>query len=167
MFLSGITITFNRYFAIKFPTRYRIFWSGWKVFLLIIWPLFITLPIFFKYISAEGIYIEDNIGRLSVTFVNLNVSNDIWMTSTYIHCISLLINLILTVMLILTARKKSRNSKGQNNSMKIDIMLTKYAFMYFIMFGLLVSIEIPMLIATNLGAYDLANNMFTLIALCQ
>ncbi|CEF69823.1 7TM GPCR, serpentine receptor class g (Srg) family-containing protein [Strongyloides ratti] len=132
-----------------------------------IWPLFIVIPIFIKYYSIKVQYIKDYTGRQSVIIINEYDNNILWQITSYIHCITLTINGIMTIILIRLLKIELKKIIDTNNCYKVDISMTKYAIIYFILFGFVVIVEIPMTIASNLEFYDIANDLLTLTVLCQ
>uniref|UniRef100_A0A0N5A145 Serpentine receptor class gamma n=1 Tax=Parastrongyloides trichosuri TaxID=131310 RepID=A0A0N5A145_PARTI len=164
---SGITISFNRLYTIKFPLKYTHFWKGWKLLILVIWPFFIIIPIFIIFCTSQVNYEEDEIGRLSAVYVDPHISTFLWMTTIYLHCASFISNGILNIILIYTLKTSFKYKSNIDKSFKMDVTMTKYAIIYFLIFSFALSIEIIETILLTFEEYALANDFLTLTTLCQ
>uniref|UniRef100_A0AAF5D1B4 Serpentine receptor class gamma n=1 Tax=Strongyloides stercoralis TaxID=6248 RepID=A0AAF5D1B4_STRER len=91
--LSGITITLNRYIAVKYFTKYDYLWSGWRLILLSIWPLIISVSIFTIFHKTEveyalthlGVKLKVKLAKFAIvycTFLTLLVCFEICITIT-------------------------------------------------------------------------------------
>uniref|UniRef100_A0A0K0ETP9 Serpentine receptor class gamma n=1 Tax=Strongyloides stercoralis TaxID=6248 RepID=A0A0K0ETP9_STRER len=129
--LSGITITFNRYIAIKYHTKYSYLWSGWRLILLSIWPLIISVCIFVIFHKIEVEYTLTDIGVISVQYKDLETNNLIFKIRLIIYLFALCINIILNVILLYTKKKKNNlaiiNKNIKKREMKLEVTMAKFA----------------------------------------
>uniref|UniRef100_A0A0N5C7B8 Serpentine receptor class gamma n=1 Tax=Strongyloides papillosus TaxID=174720 RepID=A0A0N5C7B8_STREA len=169
--LSGITLTFNRFYAIKFPTKYKEFWSGWKLFLLTIWPITVVVPIFIVYCSTKVNFIVDPLsGRIFQNFFDEKVNRDIWSVVIGLHITALIINGVLNIFLIRIIRKEfgSRtNVNNQDSDNRIDLAMSKYAIIHFICFGMIAILETVIVFAFKGGLTYLAYDCLTIYVLAE
>ncbi|CEF69682.1 7TM GPCR, serpentine receptor class v (Srv) family-containing protein [Strongyloides ratti] len=171
--LSGITLTCNRYYAIKFPTKYKEFWSGWRLFIFTIWPIGVVLPIFIIFCHSKVNFISDpSTGRLTQNFVDNDVNNSIWTTTILFHIFSLLTNGILNILLVKTIKKEFKNNRinmqnSSNSDNSIDLAMAKYAFMHFLFFGMIAVLETIIVAAFRYNFDSLAFNCLTLFVLAE
>uniref|UniRef100_A0A0N4ZJ16 Serpentine receptor class gamma n=1 Tax=Parastrongyloides trichosuri TaxID=131310 RepID=A0A0N4ZJ16_PARTI len=165
--LSGITLTVNRLFAIIFPINYQKFWSSWRLIPLIGWPLIICIPLFIKFYYAEVDYEKDETGRISVFYIDTNLNNILWSSAIYTHIFAIIVNGILNIILIYKLKKEFNNTKKNKKEIKLDVMMAKFAFFYFIFFLLTVAVEIGMVVASNNGKFRLAADLLTSYAIVE
>uniref|UniRef100_A0A0N4Z634 Serpentine receptor class gamma n=1 Tax=Parastrongyloides trichosuri TaxID=131310 RepID=A0A0N4Z634_PARTI len=166
--LSGITITFNRFYAIKYPTKYKHFWSGWKLCLLTVWPVFIVIPIFIGFCDADVNYIVDEErGRFIQNFTDETTNDTIWSITLYIHIFSMILNAILNVFIIITTRSKHKLPKSTNKELRIDITMSKFTLIYFFSFGFVVILEIILFFAFKYKKKEISFNCLTFYILAQ
>uniref|UniRef100_A0A0N5A5N8 Serpentine receptor class gamma n=1 Tax=Parastrongyloides trichosuri TaxID=131310 RepID=A0A0N5A5N8_PARTI len=165
--LSSLTVTFNRYYCIKYPLNYKFLWRSWKLFILATWPLIFAIPMFIVYHNAKVDYVEDESGRLSVVFLDANVNNILWYTTIYIHLAVLVLNFVLNVLLIKQCRQEVGKNAKRGKNFKLDITMAKFALVYYIIFVIVFGTEVVMTLALNSELYSLANDFLSTIPLCQ
>uniref|UniRef100_A0A0K0ETP8 Serpentine receptor class gamma n=1 Tax=Strongyloides stercoralis TaxID=6248 RepID=A0A0K0ETP8_STRER len=163
--LSGITITFNRYIAIKYHTKYSYLWSGWRLILLSIWPLIISVCIFVIFHKIEVEYTLTDIGVISVQYKDLETNNLIFKIRLIIYLFALCINIILNVILLYTKKKKNNlaiiNKNIKKREMKLEVTMAKFAILYCSFLTLLVCVEIGMIVAVITKAIIVAEILLT------
>uniref|UniRef100_A0AAF5D1I2 Serpentine receptor class gamma n=1 Tax=Strongyloides stercoralis TaxID=6248 RepID=A0AAF5D1I2_STRER len=163
--LSGITITFNRYIAIKYHTKYSYLWSGWRLILLSIWPLIISVCIFVIFHKIEVEYTLTDIGVISVQYKDLETNNLIFKIRLIIYLFALCINIILNVILLYTKKKKNNlaiiNKNIKKREMKLEVTMAKFATVNCSFLTLLVCTEISIIIVITSQATTVAEIILT------
>uniref|UniRef100_A0A913IBL6 Serpentine receptor class gamma n=1 Tax=Strongyloides stercoralis TaxID=6248 RepID=A0A913IBL6_STRER len=160
--MSGITITFNRYIAIKYPTKYNYIWSGWRLILLCTWPLLISVPVFVIFFEKKMGYRFNQHGGLVLYYKDLYLNKLILTIVIIIHLTGLCINIILNVLLVYTVKKLDIVSKiinNRNREMKLEITMVKFAIVYCTFFAIVVFTEICILIAAYSGSVNVAEDI--------
>uniref|UniRef100_A0A0N4ZXI9 Serpentine receptor class gamma n=1 Tax=Parastrongyloides trichosuri TaxID=131310 RepID=A0A0N4ZXI9_PARTI len=165
--LSSLTVTFNRFHCIKYPLNYKFLWSGWKLVLFAIWPLAISLPILFFFITEKVDYIEDDIGRLTLIYVNDHTSLILWNSLIYSHLVVLVVNSILNILLIRACRSESKKNAKRNKEFKLELIIARLALVYFIVFFILFITELAMTVALYGGFENLANDTLSAMPFCE
>uniref|UniRef100_A0A0K0F1Q2 Serpentine receptor class gamma n=1 Tax=Strongyloides venezuelensis TaxID=75913 RepID=A0A0K0F1Q2_STRVS len=170
--LSGITLTFNRFYAIKFPTAYKEFWSGWRLFLLTIWPVVVVTPIFIAYCRTPVNFIVDPLsGRIFQNFFDERVNNDIWSLVIGLHITALIVNGVLNIFLVRIIKKEFRRSRtnvsSQDSDNRVDLAMSKYALIHFVCFGMVAIVETIIVFAFRGNSTYLAYNCLTTYVLAE
>uniref|UniRef100_A0A0N4ZM10 Serpentine receptor class gamma n=1 Tax=Parastrongyloides trichosuri TaxID=131310 RepID=A0A0N4ZM10_PARTI len=165
--LSGITLTFNRLFAIQWPHKYQQFWSGWRLFLFIIWPFFITVPLFSLYYDSKVDYSKDEAGRLTCLLVDPAVHHVLYTSVITTHTLALIVNGTLNTILIFKLKKRIKNSTNYNHKEKKNTVMEKFALLNFLFFIFAVSIEVAMDVASHYGEEFLYANFLSAFAIVE
>uniref|UniRef100_A0A0N4Z1F6 Serpentine receptor class gamma n=1 Tax=Parastrongyloides trichosuri TaxID=131310 RepID=A0A0N4Z1F6_PARTI len=130
-------------------------------------PIFIVSPYFFRFLTTNVEYVEDDTGRLTFICSDENVNTLILDISLYSHCIFLAINIILNVVLIYTLKVSLKpNSKGIKIH-KTDVNMTKFCIVQLITLTSNVIVEVTMTLAFSFENPSLANDALSVIVLCQ
>uniref|UniRef100_A0A913IFD7 Serpentine receptor class gamma n=1 Tax=Strongyloides stercoralis TaxID=6248 RepID=A0A913IFD7_STRER len=162
--LTGITITLNRFIAIKYPSKYDYFWSGWRLILLCTWPFLIAVPMFVYFFEKEVAYMLTSSGSITLYYKEYYLNYLVWQILVIIDSSALCINIVFNIILIYTIKKSDILSKLSNNKkkeMKLEISLAKFAVIYCTFFSIVVCAEICMIIAINLEAINVAEDIYT------
>uniref|UniRef100_A0AAF5D2C4 Serpentine receptor class gamma n=1 Tax=Strongyloides stercoralis TaxID=6248 RepID=A0AAF5D2C4_STRER len=169
--LTGITITLNRFIAIKYPTKYKHIWSSWRLILLCTWPLLISVPVFIIFYKKELEYGLISNGSITVYYKDFYLNHLIWQILVIIHSIGLCINITLNVILIYTIKTSDILGKIKNidkkKEMRLEISLARFAVVYCTFFTILVCVEIAIIISMKNEAYYVIENIFTSYAFIQ
>uniref|UniRef100_A0A913IBI8 Serpentine receptor class gamma n=1 Tax=Strongyloides stercoralis TaxID=6248 RepID=A0A913IBI8_STRER len=169
--LTGITITLNRFIAIKYPTKYNYIWSSWRLILLCTWPLLISVPVFIIFYKKELEYGLISNGSITVYYKDFYLNHLIWQILVIIHSIGLCINITLNVILIYTIKTSDILGKIKNidkkKEMRLEISLARFAVVYCTFFTILVCVEIAIIISMKNEAYYVIENIFTSYAFIQ
>uniref|UniRef100_A0A0N4ZXJ0 Serpentine receptor class gamma n=1 Tax=Parastrongyloides trichosuri TaxID=131310 RepID=A0A0N4ZXJ0_PARTI len=167
MALSSLTVTFNRYYCIKYPLNYKFLFRGWKLFLFIVWPLSIALPIFIIYCTAKVAYVEDDSGRLSVGYIDSDINNILWYSIIYTHLAVLILNAFLNFLLIKACRNEVNKKIFKQKNFKMDVLMAKFALIYFTVFTIVFITEVALTLAMNMDNEGLSSDILSAIPVCQ
>uniref|UniRef100_A0A0N5CH70 Serpentine receptor class gamma n=1 Tax=Strongyloides papillosus TaxID=174720 RepID=A0A0N5CH70_STREA len=159
--LSGITLTFNRYYAIVYPLKYDKNWSGGRLVFLTIWPALLLSPLFIIFYGIKvNFVIESESGRMALTVIDPKFTIIIWQMTLTTHLVAIVINGFLNVMVIRGIKNHIKSSIRSYFFAKFNSTMAKYAFFYFATLTFVVILEVLIFIffsnqLTSLGFHSL------------
>uniref|UniRef100_A0A0K0G5D1 Serpentine receptor class gamma n=1 Tax=Strongyloides venezuelensis TaxID=75913 RepID=A0A0K0G5D1_STRVS len=166
--LSGITLTFNRYYAIAYPLKYDKFWSGFRLLFLTIWPAILLFPLFIIYYGIQIFFlIEKNTGRMAIVVLDTRITLQLWQITVTTHLVSIIINGCLNIMVIRGIKNHLKNSIHSYFFVKFNSTMAKYAFFYFTTLFIVVVLEILIYIFFSNQLNSLGFHSLTIYTLAQ